>query len=294
MNSSIEELLTSEQQLITEAITSKIESLPIPKRLKDSVLYSVQAGGKRIRPILMKWTVAALGGNIARVYPAAVALEMIHTYSLIHDDLPSMDDDKFRRGQLTNHKKFDEATAILAGDGLLTNSFFMVSNSDQYTPKEKSYLISLLAEASGLTGMVAGQYLDMQAENQEITIDELEEIHRLKTGGLISFAIETGGFIAGVTNQQQLLLKDLGDCLGLIFQIQDDILDVEGDQALLGKQVGSDVSNEKSTYTSILGVDGAKQHKERYVQKMKGILSQLHLTDSDLAQLCHYISERNQ
>ncbi|WP_130859842.1 polyprenyl synthetase family protein [Gracilibacillus phocaeensis] len=294
MNSSIEELLTSEQQLITEAITSKIESLPIPKRLKDSVLYSVQAGGKRIRPILMKWTVAALGGNIARVYPTAVALEMIHTYSLIHDDLPSMDDDKFRRGQLTNHKKFDEATAILAGDGLLTNSFFMVSNSDQYTPKEKSYLISLLAEASGLTGMVAGQYLDMQAENQEITIDELEEIHRLKTGGLISFAIETGGFIAGVTNQQQLLLKDLGDCLGLIFQIQDDILDVEGDQALLGKQVGSDVSNEKSTYTSILGVDGAKQHKERYVQKMKGILSQLHLTDSDLAQLCHYISERNQ
>lgn len=290
----MDNFLHNEQVKMNEKLFTYIHTLKVPARLKDAILYSMQAGGKRLRPLLMKLTCTGLGGKEERVYPATVALEMIHTYSLIHDDLPAMDDDTYRRGQLTNHIKFDEATAILAGDGLLTNSFHLISSSNKYTPEEKIQLITKLSAASGLEGMVAGQYLDMEAENKQVSVNELEQIHRLKTGQLISFAIEAGGLLAEVNNEKQAKLKTLGEYLGLIFQIQDDILDVEGDQQLLGKKVGSDIHNEKSTYPSLLGLEGAKKHKNNYLKRTKDLIKELNLENTELEILTEYVSERNQ
>ncbi len=294
MDQSLQNLLDKEQQQLNTALTSYISELDMPNRLRESVLYSIEAGGKRLRPLLMKLTCQGLGGDPQKVYPAAVALEMIHTYSLIHDDLPSMDDDMYRRGQLTNHKKYDEATAILAGDGLLTNSFHVITTTDLYTDQEKANIVAKLSKASGLEGMVAGQYLDMEAENQTISISKLERIHHLKTGRLISFAVEIGGLLAGVSSERMEILKNYGDYLGIIFQIQDDILDIEGDQTLIGKRVGSDIDNEKSTYPSILGLEGAKQYKTKYVNEAVRCLKEVGLANTDLALISHYLSERNQ
>ncbi|GAE91253.1 octaprenyl-diphosphate synthase [Gracilibacillus boraciitolerans JCM 21714] len=243
----------------------------------------------------MRLTCAELGGNEEHVYPAAIALEMIHTYSLIHDDLPAMDDDSYRRGKLTNHKKFGEATAILAGDGLLTNSFHAISTSPLYSAEEKVHIISKLTTASGLEGMVAGQLLDMEAEKKSISILELEHIHHLKTGGrLISFAVEIGGYIAGLPSNKLQTLKSLGEYLGIIFQIQDDILDVEGDEEVIGKKVGSDSENDKSTYPSILGLEGAKIYKEKYLEEAMKCIEIVGLKNTVLADITRYLSERNQ
>lgn len=294
MVNSIHNLLYNEQSKLNEELAKYIHTLETPFRLKKAILYSLQAGGKRLRPLLMKLTCTGLGGEAERIYPAALALEMIHTYSLIHDDLPAMDNDTYRRGQLTNHLQFDEATAILAGDGLLTNSFHLISSSKEYTSEEKVQIITRLSAASGLEGMVAGQYLDMEAENSQVSASELEQIHRLKTGQLISFAIETGGLLAKSSMKTQNKLKKLGEYLGLIFQIQDDILDVEGDQQLLGKKVGSDIHNEKSTYPSLLGLEGARKHKHNYLQKARYLLKELHLENTKLEKLTNYVSERTQ
>ncbi|WP_058307491.1 polyprenyl synthetase family protein [Gracilibacillus massiliensis] len=294
MDHSLQAFLKEEQDDLNHALISYIDTLDIPKQLNDSVLYSIHAGGKRLRPLLMKLTCIGLGGNEQRIYPAAVALEMIHTYSLIHDDLPAMDDDVYRRGQLTNHKKFDEATAILAGDGLLTNSFHSISTSDLYSAEEKVEIITKLALASGLEGMVAGQLLDMEAENEQISIEELENIHHLKTGRLISFAVEIGGYLAGVSTEKMKVLKRFGDYLGIIFQIQDDILDVEGDQEVIGKKVGSDIENDKSTYPHLLGLEGAKTYKNNYVKEAMKCLEQVGLKGTKLEEITQYLSDRNQ
>ncbi|SHN12560.1 polyprenyl synthetase family protein [Gracilibacillus kekensis] len=294
MDQSLHVFLKKEQDDLNQALIRYINTLDIPKRLKDSVLYSINAGGKRLRPLLMKLTCIGLGGKEERIYPAAVALEMIHTYSLIHDDLPAMDDDVYRRGQLTNHMKFDEATAILAGDGLLTNSFHAISTTDLYSAEEKIEIITKLSTASGLEGMVAGQLLDMEAENKQIPLEELEKIHHLKTGRLISFAVEIGGYLAGVSVEKMKILKRYGDYLGVIFQIQDDILDVEGDQAIIGKSVGSDIENDKSTYPHLLGVDGAKNYKDNYLKEAIKCLADVGLQGTDLENITQYLSDRNQ
>ncbi|UOQ85967.1 polyprenyl synthetase family protein [Gracilibacillus salinarum] len=294
MQRSIDDILKSEQDHINNSLLNYIHQLEVPDRLKESVLYSIEAGGKRLRPLLMKLTCEGLGGEVDKVYPAAAALEMIHTYSLIHDDLPAMDDDMYRRGKLTNHKKYDEATAILAGDGLLTNSFHLVSTATTYTDTQKVKLISALSKASGLEGMVAGQYLDMEAENKLVSIVDLERIHHLKTGRLISFAIEIGAYLADVSEKKRAVLKRFGDCLGLIFQIQDDILDVEGDQELIGKRVGSDADNDKSTYPGLLGIDGAKQYKATLMAEAAECLVETGLENTDLAVISTYLSERDQ
>ncbi len=294
METSLQMLLKKEQDALNVALINYINDLEIPSRLKNAVLYSVNAGGKRLRPLLMKLTCTGLGGDGERITPAAVGLEMMHTYSLIHDDLPAMDDDEYRRGQLTNHKKFDEATAILAGDGLLTNSFHVVSTTPLYSAEEKVEIVSKLTTAGGLEGMVAGQLLDMEAENKQIAIGELESIHHLKTGRLISCAVEIGGYLAGISAEKVKILKEFGDYLGIIFQIQDDILDVEGDQAMIGKKVGSDRDNDKSTYPSILGLKGAKKHKEKYLEEAYKCLEIVGLKGTELEQLTRYLSERNQ
>src|SRR5699024_1934824 len=190
----------------------------------------------------------------------------------IHDDLPAMDDDDYRRGKLTNHKKFDEATAILAGDALLTYSFELIAEDDLLSDHEKVFILTQLAKASGPEGMVAGQMLDLESEGKKITIEQLEKIHERKTGRLIAFAIIAGAHLANVAQEQMEELKTYAHYLGLVFQVQDDILDVVGDSEKLGKPVGSDALNEKSTYPSLLGIDGAEEYKERYVKKAEKAL----------------------
>lgn len=265
----------------------------IPEKLRESMVYSLIAGGKRLRPVLLFASYDTFATDKNKSLKTALALEMIHTYSLIHDDLPAMDDDDFRRGSLTNHRKYDEATAILAGDALLTYSFELIVHDKQLTAEEKVSIVQALAKASGAEGMVAGQILDMEGENHVLTLDELEKIHKLKTGQLISFAITTGAYLAGVEQSRIEHLKVYAHYLGLIFQVQDDILDVIGDQEKLGKPVGSDVDNEKSTYPNLLGLEGAKQQREKYEQLAKEALEKAGVIDSYLLDLLYFFSERD-
>ncbi|MDC3414437.1 polyprenyl synthetase family protein [Aquibacillus sp. 3ASR75-11] len=267
--------------------------IAIPDPLKKSMLYSIEAGGKRIRPILMMASCEAFGSTYEKVLSASVALEMVHTYSLIHDDLPAMDDDDYRRGKWTNHKMFDEATAILAGDALLTYSFEIISKDSQLTDSHKVFLMKELAEASGPRGMVAGQVLDMEAENKMITVEELEMIHHLKTGQLLKCAIRSGAFMADANQKQLKAMETFAYYLGLIFQVQDDILDVTGNPNKIGKAVGGDEQKLKSTYPRLLGLDGAIQQKQRYVQLAKSKLLEADVNSTILEELIEYFNQRD-
>lgn len=261
-------------------------------RLFESMQYSLSAGGKRIRPLFVLTTIDSLGGNAEDGLHFGVALEMIHTYSLIHDDLPAMDDDDYRRGKLTNHKQFDEATAILAGDALLTDSFRMITDS-QLDKDIKLSLISLLSEAAGSKGMVYGQMLDMAGEHQSLELDQMEEVHSYKTGELIRAAFVASGIIMKLTEEKIQLLDQIGRNVGLMFQIQDDILDVEGSFEEIGKPVGSDIANDKSTYVSLLGLEQSKallKEKYNHTEKLVQALSPI---NDGLLQLIRFIIERN-
>ncbi|WP_246049996.1 polyprenyl synthetase family protein [Aquibacillus sediminis] len=293
MNVQLTDYLQERQQVMMQALTKAIEQLDSPQRLKQAMLYSLEAGGKRVRPILMMASCESYGTDYREVLPVAIALEMVHTYSLIHDDLPAMDNDDYRRGKLTNHKKYDEATAILAGDGLLTYSFDIIAAATSLTDQQKVFLMSELSKVSGPKGMVAGQLLDMQAENKETNLEELEKIHTLKTGQLLRYAIVSGAYIGGASENQLTSIETFAHYIGLIFQVQDDILDVDGDPALIGKAVGSDVDNFKSTYPKLLGLDGAKQHKQLYVNEAKSALRNAGIKDSLLEELTDYLSNRN-
>ena len=293
MASVINEFAEEEKKRFDQEIQQLFQDNNIPKNLKSSMLYSLLAGGKRLRPILLVASYRTFNKDISKTIKTALALEMIHTYSLIHDDLPAMDDDDFRRGALTNHKKFDEATAILAGDALLTYSFELISNDDLLTDQEKIFIIQSLTKASGPEGMVAGQILDMEGEKKDLTIEELEIIHKNKTGALISFAIIAGAYLGGANELQLKYLKEYAYYLGLIFQVQDDILDVIGDPDKIGKPVGSDADNDKSTYPSLLGLEGAKKQKEEYSVKAKEALLAADADESYLLQLLDYFSNRD-
>ncbi|MFC4022835.1 polyprenyl synthetase family protein [Oceanobacillus longus] len=270
-----------------------LQNLSIPIQLKNSMLYSLEAGGKRLRPVLLLASYEAYGSDIQKVLSSAVALEMVHTYSLIHDDLPAMDDDDYRRGKLTNHKVFNEATAILAGDALLTYSFALIANDPLLNDREKVNIISRLSVCSGPKGMVGGQILDMEAENKAVSLDEMEQIHALKTGELLKFAIYTGAYVGKATDKQLSHLTDFAYYLGLIFQVQDDILDVTGEQEKIGKPVGSDEGNLKSTYPKLLGLNGAILQKEVYVEKAKQALQDAGAQTSNLMDLTDYFSNRD-
>ena len=247
----IEQLELEMQRYIEEHVQEE--------QLKESMIYSIRAGGKRIRPLLLFVTMASFQKKVDfGAIQVASALEMIHTYSLIHDDLPAMDDDDLRRGQPTNHKVFGEALAILAGDSLLTMAFQLLSQS-QLPNDKKLLLIQLLAETSGSSGMVAGQVADILGEGQKLSVDELIAIHRRKTGELIRFAILAGGILADQSQQTIEDLAKLANHLGLAFQIRDDILDVISDASVLGKATQKDEMAEKNTYPGLLGLEGAKE-----------------------------------
>ncbi len=229
-----------------------------PARLAAAMRYSVMAGGKRLRPVLCLMAAEACGGDPAAALPAACAVEIVHTYSLIHDDLPAMDDDDLRRGRPTCHKAFDEATAVLAGDGLLTFAFELIAR--KVTPVESAVQCVLaLAEAAGPEGMVGGQMADLQAESRtDGTHEALEAIHRRKTGALLRASLKMGAITAGASREQIHDLEDYGHAVGLAFQIVDDLLDVQGDEVKLGKRVGKDLGLGKWTYPGFLGVDGSR------------------------------------
>lgn len=229
-------------------------------KVKEAMLYSLQAGGKRIRPFIVLQVIRAYNQNYHDYIDIACALEMIHTYSLIHDDLPGMDNDDLRRGKPTCHKQFGEATAILAGDGLLSEAVNIIIKTSLASDL-KIALISCLYQASGISGMIYGQELDIENENKKLSIDKLNTIHHYKTGKLLSCAFQLGGLIA--SSQDVKVLKEIGYKVGLAFQIQDDILDVISDSKTLGKPVGSDASNHKETYTTLIGVEASQKEVDK-------------------------------
>ena len=228
-------------------------------RIFEAAKYSAMAGGKRLRPVIVLEFCRLHGGDIKNALPFACALEMIHPYSLIHDDLPCMDNDDLRRGRPTCHKAFDEATAVLAGDGLLTAAFETASKAD--VPAETALRCSrILSENAGMNGMIGGQVLDMLAEHRRISETELRLLQKLKTGCLLRAACELGCAAAGKTDAESIeAARAYGDKLGLAFQIEDDILDIEGDEKTLGKSIGKDAASEKSTFPSLLGLDACRK-----------------------------------
>lgn len=224
----------------------------------EACRYSAMAGGKRLRPALVLEFCRLSGGDIQAALPFACALEMIHTYSLIHDDLPCMDNDDLRRGKPTNHKVYGEATAVLAGDGLLNLAFETASdpaNTVLISAETQLKAIRVLSRASGMEGMIGGQVLDMQAEETQISLEQLKTLQELKTGALIGAAAQLGCLIGGASEEQTQAALEYARCIGLAFQIQDDILDIEGDAETFGKPIGSDAENGKSTYPSLLGLE---------------------------------------
>ncbi len=229
-------------------------------RIFEAAKYSAMAGGKRLRPVIVLEFCRLCGGDIEKALPFACALEMIHTYSLIHDDLPCMDNDDLRRGRPTCHKAFDEATAVLAGDGLLTAAFETASAAKDVPAETIVRCIRILGENAGMNGMIGGQVLDMGAEHRKISLDELRLLQKLKTGCLLRAACELGCAAAGATDEDTLTrARAYGEKLGLAFQIEDDILDIEGDAATLGKSTGKDAASEKSTFPSLLGLEECRE-----------------------------------
>lgn len=242
-------------------------------QLEEAMNYALLAPGKRLRPFLLFAVVATLDSTVdmKQVYPVAAALEMIHTYSLIHDDLPAMDDDDLRRGRPAVHKKFSEATAILAGDALLTEAFQQIAVAN-IPPQQAMDLTCLLASTAGYQGMVGGQQADMNAEEQRVSLEELQSIHLRKTGELLKFACTAGGILTDGSDQTKAYLSELGLRLGLAYQIRDDILDIISSQDELGKPAGSDVAANKSTYPSLLGLEQARKLFEQELQNCRDIL----------------------
>jgi farnesyl-diphosphate synthase (EC 2.5.1.10) len=247
----------------------------IPKHLADAVTYSLAAGGKRIRPLLFLKMLESLGVTLETAhYQVAATVEMIHAGSLIHDDLPAMDNDDYRRGQLTNHKKFDEATAILAGDALFLDPYYLLATLSLPAATVVS-LVKELSFASGSLGMVAGQILDMEGEGKNLSLEQVKEIHHLKTGRMLTFPFVAAGIIAEQSEEVITKLREIGQNLGLAFQIRDDIIDVTGTFEEIGKTPGKDQAEEKSTYVALLGLKGAQEALEELLTAVKSDLAQI-------------------
>ena len=257
-----------------------------PELLTEAVRYSLFAGGKRLRPALALGAADIIAGQDTCALPAACALEMIHTYSLIHDDLPAMDNDDLRRGKPTLHKVHDEAIAILAGDALLTMAFDVLSDAGDMR------VVREIAQAAGAAGMVGGQVIDLQSEGKRIPLEKLQHLHACKTGALIRVAVRSGAMLAGATSEQLEALTCYGEKIGLAFQIADDILDITGTEAQLGKPIGSDEANEKSTYPGLLGLNRSQALAHEVVQEAIATLEPFGDKADLFRQLALFIVER--
>src|SRR6056297_1058105 len=264
----------------------------ISKTLFDSMEYSLFSGGKRIRPVLAMYSAEIVNGDQKTACKVGSALELIHTYSLIHDDLPSMDDDDYRRGEKANHIVYGPGIAILAGDGLLTGTFEILSNMD-LEPAKKIKIINVISKNAGANGMVGGQVLDLESEDKDIEIEDLKNIHLAKTGALFKAAILSGAYTANPTEREIQALKIYSEKLGLLFQITDDILDVIGDEKKMGKAVGSDDQLNKSTYPKILGLSGAKKEAEKIFTEAQKSLNVFEGKATKLNELAKYVLNRD-
>lgn len=284
-----------ENELYSYLPTEEIKDEFPEKCLLDSMRYSLEAGGKRVRPTLVLLFSKLSGGTEEQALPFACAIEMIHTYSLIHDDLPCMDDDDLRRGKPSNHKVFGEDTALLAGDALLTHAFStaLSEKAVSLVGAEKAVKCGrILADLSGAKGMVGGQVIDLQSEGKKVPIETVEQMYLKKTGCLIKAACMMGAVVGSNNHKDILLAQKYGECLGLAFQIQDDILDVTSSEEELGKPIGSDENNEKSTYVSICGIEKCRELVEEYTKKAIDALNQFEGDSTALKEIALKMSER--
>lgn len=271
----------------------ELKEKEIAPQLTEAMKYTLLSGGKRIRPVLSLLTAELLDGNYQAALQAGSALEMIHSYSLIHDDLPAMDDDQLRRGKKTNHLVYGEATAILAGDALLTYAFEILAELE-IKADSKIKLISNTAKFSGYQGMVGGQILDLEAESKKLSLAEMQKIHRAKTGALIKASVLNGVYCSNYTSREKKALLAYAENIGVLFQIVDDLLDLTGDTEKMGKVVGRDEELNKSTYPKLLGIEAAKKAAAEYAQKAKKELELFEDEAENLKTLVDYILKRQQ
>ena len=287
--------LSEHNKRINRALVSLLETADKADRILEAMTYSLMAGGKRIRPVLCLAATEAAGGDPEDAMPAACALEMIHTYSLIHDDLPAMDDDAMRRGKPTCHTAFDEATAILAGDALLTLAFQTLSSIEIRKVEQAAKwlgVIQLISYAAGYCGMIQGQMLDMASEGKQLTLADLKSMHRLKTGALIEASLSSGAVLGGLNSTRISMLKSYAQNIGLAFQVTDDILNVEGDPEIMGKAVGTDKLRNKATYPSLLGLKESKGFAGQLVENALQALESFDQKAEPLRAIAKYILER--
>jgi geranylgeranyl diphosphate synthase, type II len=286
--------LAERRALVEQALERFLPSVTeTPGRLHESIRYSMLAPGKRLRPILVLASAEAVGSDAEAVLPTACALECIHVFSLIHDDLPCMDNDDYRRGRLTNHKVYGDAMAMLAGDALLTLAFELVAeNARTVAPDRIVAALKLISHATGTRGMVGGQVVDIESEGKEITPETLQYIHAHKTGALLMTSSLVGAVLCGADDAQQAALRQYGQSIGLAFQIADDILDIVGDQEKIGKPVGSDVGNEKATYPKLFGLEESRRRAHAEVAKAVSALEPFGDRAEPLRAIARFIVER--
>lgn len=290
----IEDYLQTKRQQIESYLNTIVVDAALPyQSLLKAARYSLLAGGKRLRPILALAAAEAFGCDDARGVRSACALEMVHTYSLIHDDLPCMDDDDLRRGVPTLHKVFPEAQAVLAGDYLLTYAFEILATDPLLDNSQKLKLIATLAKAAGAEGMIGGQIMDIEAEGKKINLDTMRLLHQAKTGAMLSCATAFGGILANVDDRTLQSLKDYGDEIGLAFQIIDDILDVTETTESLGKTAASDITNDKATYVTLMGLEQARAAAGDCIRRAKACIAPLPLQTTTLQQLADLIVMRH-
>jgi geranylgeranyl diphosphate synthase type II len=283
-----------QRQALVEAALEQSITVTYPEKIYESMRYSLMAGGKRLRPILCLATCELIGGTIEMAMPTACALEMIHTMSLIHDDLPAMDNDDYRRGKLTNHKVYGEDVAILAGDGLLAYAFeFIATQTQQVQPNHLLQVVARLGRAVGAAGLVGGQVVDLDCEGKSnVSLETLNFIHRHKTGALLEASVLCGAILAGATETEQQHLSRYAQNIGLAFQIVDDVLDITATQEELGKTAGKDLQAQKVTYPSLWGIEESKRQANQLVAEAKAELAQFGAAARPLMAVAEYITAR--
>ena len=272
----LKNFLSEKKVFVEDSINLFLNELTYPTQIAEGMKYAVLNGGKRIRPILLLMILDLFNKDEKLGVPSAAALEMIHSYSLVHDDLPALDNDDYRRGKLTTHKKFGEAEGILIGDALLTHAFYILTekNLNLLSPEKIVEIVRLTSSYAGINGMIGGQMIDIESENKKIDMETLKYIHKNKTGKLLRLPIEIGCVISETSKDIREKLEKFADLIGLAFQIKDDILDIEGDFETLGKPIGSDAELNKSTYPSLIGLDESKKLLQEIVDEAKNIIKE--------------------
>ena len=270
----LKEYLKEKKVLVEKTIDEYLSEFSYPVQIAEGMKYAVLNGGKRIRPILILMVLDLLGKDEKIGLPSGAALEMIHSYSLVHDDLPALDNDDYRRGKLTTHKKFGEAEGILIGDALLTHAFNVLTEKNRGVSAEKIVeIVKLTSSYAGINGMIGGQMIDIESEGKKISLETLKYIHKNKTGKLLRLPVEIACILGDVSKDVREKLEEYADFIGLAFQIKDDILDVEGDFEKLGKPIGSDAEIEKATYPSMVGMEKSKELLNEITEKAKKIIA---------------------